>query len=176
MTLKKVSITSCLFPFKVKVFVAQSCPTLCDPVDFSPPGFSMKFSRQKYWSRLLFPSPGALPNPRIESRCPALQADSFPFEPPEKLACFLVYRNTIDFCILTLGSMTFLNYLLALGCYLRFHRTFYLDRHVVRKERQSYFSFSILVSFIYFSCLTSLNRTSAMKLNRRGEQLPCSQF
>ena len=161
MTLKKVSITSCLFPFKVKVFVAQSCPTLCDPVDFSPPGFSVQEILQvkiqkKKKSRLPFSSPGDLPTPRIESRCPALQADSFPSEPPEKLTSFLVYRNTIDFCILTLGSMTFLNYLLALGCYFRFHRTFYLDHHVVREERQSYFSFSILVSFIYFSCLTSL--------------------
>ena len=38
--------------------VAQSCPTLCDPMDSSlhqaPP--SMGFSRQEYWSGLLFPS------------------------------------------------------------------------------------------------------------------------
>ena len=27
---------------------------------------SMGFSRQEYWSRLPFPPPGALPNPRIE--------------------------------------------------------------------------------------------------------------
>ena len=27
---------------KVKVFVAQSCPTLCGPVDCSPPGFSVR--------------------------------------------------------------------------------------------------------------------------------------
>ena len=26
---------------KVKVLVAQSCPTLCDPMDCSPPGFSV---------------------------------------------------------------------------------------------------------------------------------------
>ena len=36
----------------------QSCPTLCDPIDSSPPGFpSLGFSRQEYWSGLLFPSP-----------------------------------------------------------------------------------------------------------------------
>ena len=29
---------------------------------------SMEFSRQEYWSELPFPSPGALPNPRIEPR------------------------------------------------------------------------------------------------------------
>ena len=26
---------------KVKVLVAQSCPTLCDPMDCNPPGFSV---------------------------------------------------------------------------------------------------------------------------------------
>ena len=36
----------------------------------------MGFSRQEYWSGLLFPSPGDLPNPGIEPRSPALQADA----------------------------------------------------------------------------------------------------
>ena len=36
----------------------QSCPTLCDPLDGSPPGSpSMGFSRQEHWSGLPFPSP-----------------------------------------------------------------------------------------------------------------------
>ena len=26
---------------KMKVLVAQSCPTLCDPIDYSPPGSSV---------------------------------------------------------------------------------------------------------------------------------------
>ena len=38
---------------------------------------SMEFSRQDYWSGLLFPSPGDLPNPGIEPGSPALQADDF---------------------------------------------------------------------------------------------------
>ena len=40
--------------------VTQSCPTLCHPMDCSPPGspLSMGFSRQEYWSGLPFPSPG----------------------------------------------------------------------------------------------------------------------
>ena len=33
----------------------QSCPTLCDPIDGSPP--SLGFSRQEHWSGLPFPSP-----------------------------------------------------------------------------------------------------------------------
>ena len=36
----------------------QSCPTLCDPIDVSPPGsLSLGFSRQEHWSGLPFPSP-----------------------------------------------------------------------------------------------------------------------
>ena len=43
---------------------------------------SMGFSRQEYWSGLPFPSPGDLPNPRIEPGSPALQTDALPSEPP----------------------------------------------------------------------------------------------
>ena len=36
----------------------QLCPTLCDPIDGSPPGSpSLGFSRQEHWSGLPFPSP-----------------------------------------------------------------------------------------------------------------------
>ena len=36
----------------------QSCLTLCNPIDGSPPGFpSLGFSRQEHWSGLPFPSP-----------------------------------------------------------------------------------------------------------------------
>ena len=36
----------------------QSCPTLCDPIDGSPPGSPVPgFSRQEHWSGLPFPSP-----------------------------------------------------------------------------------------------------------------------
>ena len=36
----------------------QSCLTLCDPTDGSPPGsLSLGFSRQEHWSELPFPSP-----------------------------------------------------------------------------------------------------------------------
>ena len=45
---------------------------------------SVGFSRQEYWSGLPFPSPGDLPNPGIEPRSPALQADALTSEPPGK--------------------------------------------------------------------------------------------
>ena len=36
----------------------QSCPTLCDPIDGSPPGSpSLGSSRQEHWSGLPFPTP-----------------------------------------------------------------------------------------------------------------------
>ena len=44
----------------------------------------MGFSRQEYWSGLPFPSPGDLPDPGIEPRSPALQADTLTYEPPGK--------------------------------------------------------------------------------------------
>ena len=44
----------------------------------------MEFSRPKYWSGLLFSSPGDLPNPGIKPRSPALQVGSLPAEPQGK--------------------------------------------------------------------------------------------
>ena len=68
------------------VLVAQSCSTLCNPMDCSPPGSSVHGD---------FPGKNTgvgchtllqvnLPNSRIKLRSPALQMDSLPFEPPGK--------------------------------------------------------------------------------------------
>ena len=52
---------------KVKVLVAQSCLTLCDPMNCSPPGSSVHGILQARIRRgLPFPFPGDLPNPGIE--------------------------------------------------------------------------------------------------------------
>ena len=71
---------------KKKVFVAQSCLTLCDHMGYiahqAPP--SLEFSRQGYWSELPFPYPADIPDPGIKPLSPALQADSLSSEPPEK--------------------------------------------------------------------------------------------
>ena len=45
------------------MLVTWSCPTLFDSRQ-AP--LSMEFSRQEYWSGLLFPPPGDLPDPGIE--------------------------------------------------------------------------------------------------------------
>ena len=43
-----------------------------------PHGLPLEFSKQEYWSGLLFTFSEDLPDPRIEARSPALQADSLP--------------------------------------------------------------------------------------------------
>ena len=71
LTLTLNSICYCL--------VTQSCPTLCNTMDCSPPGSSVHgFSRQEYWSGLPFFSPRDLSDPRIKPEFPAWQVDSLP--------------------------------------------------------------------------------------------------
>ena len=51
---------------------------------------SMGFPRQEYWSGLLFPSPGDLPNPGMEPLSfvsPALAGEFITAEPPGKPYC-----------------------------------------------------------------------------------------
>ena len=50
-------------------------------MDCSQPGSSVHEDSPDKNTGLPFPSPGALPNPGIEPRSPALQADSLPSEP-----------------------------------------------------------------------------------------------
>ena len=65
--------------------VAQSCPIFVTPWTVAYQACpSMGFSRNEWWSGLPFPSPGDLPDPGIEPRSPALQADALPSEPPGK--------------------------------------------------------------------------------------------
>ena len=64
----------------VKVKIAQSCPTLSDPMDYVVHGILQ--ARILEW--VAFPFPGDLPNPGIEPRSPALQAYSLSAEPKGK--------------------------------------------------------------------------------------------
>ena len=64
----------------MKVKVAQSCLTLCDPMDCTVHGILQ--ARILEW--VAFPPPGDLPNPGMEPRSPKLQTDSLPSKPPYK--------------------------------------------------------------------------------------------
>ena len=62
----------------------QSCPTLCDPIDSSPPGLpSLGFSRQEHWSGLPFPSPMHESEKWKWSR--SLMSDSYGLQPTRLL-------------------------------------------------------------------------------------------
>ena len=61
----------------------------------APP--SLGFSRQEYWSGLPFPSPGDLPNPGIEPRSPAFQAEVLTSGPPGKPICKASSNNHFVF-------------------------------------------------------------------------------
>ena len=66
-------------------WVAQSCPTLCDPMDCSPPGSSVHgISQARILEWVAISSPGALPSPWIEPRSPALAGEFFTTEPQGK--------------------------------------------------------------------------------------------
>ena len=68
----------------------------------------MEFFRQEYWSELPFPSPGDLPDPEIEPRSPALQADSLPSEPPGKqnTSCEMLDWMKLKLASTLLGEMS----------------------------------------------------------------------
>ena len=67
---------------KVKMYVAQSCLTLCNAMDYKVHGILQ--ARILEWVAFSF-------NPGIEPRCPTLQADSLPAESQGKPA-YLIER------------------------------------------------------------------------------------
>ena len=81
---KRMCIYSFLdYSIHVYCLVAKWCPTL-----FATPWIvsrqaplSMEFPRQEYWSGLLFPPPGGLPDARIQPASPALAGRFLTAEP-----------------------------------------------------------------------------------------------
>ena len=69
----------------------------------------MEFSRQEYWSRLPFASPGHLPNPGTEPGSPTLRVDALPS------VCYIQrHTNTIrgtGLGIFALGPFLFFSFL-----------------------------------------------------------------
>ena len=87
-----VGLCLLFYQFRNKVFKSVCvCQLLSQFQFFATPQtvayhapLSMEFSRQEYWNRLTFLSPGDLPDPGIEPWSLALQADSLPSELPGK--------------------------------------------------------------------------------------------
>ena len=59
------------------MYYAQSCLTFCSPTICSPP--CMEFSRQEYWSKFPFPTPGDSPDPGTKLTSPGSLALSAGF-------------------------------------------------------------------------------------------------
>ena len=72
--------------------VSKLGPTLCNPMDYSPPGSSVHeiFQARINWSGLPFPSPGDLPDPGSKPVSPALASVFLNAEPPGKPANYSV--------------------------------------------------------------------------------------
>ena len=71
-------------PAKVKVLVSQSCSTLCNPMNYSQPGYSVHGilqARILEWVAIPFFRASSQPEIKPKSpESPALQADSLPSE------------------------------------------------------------------------------------------------
>ena len=69
-----------------ETLIAQSCPTLCDSMDCSPPGSSVHGDSpaKSTGVGLSCPPPGDLPKPGIERMSPTLQVGSLLTELPGK--------------------------------------------------------------------------------------------
>ena len=87
---------------KAKVKFPQSCPTLCNPMDYILHGIFQ--ARILEW--VPFPSPGDPPNPEIRPRSPVLQADSLPAEPPGTLYLLIVTVNPWHYSSLCFQPLT----------------------------------------------------------------------
>ena len=89
---EKEMISNCCFCFCFSACMharlLQSCLTLCDPMDHSPPGSSVcGILQEKYWSGLPCPPPGDFPDLGIKLESltsPASAGGFFTTEPPGK--------------------------------------------------------------------------------------------
>ena len=78
-------------------FIAQSCPTLCDPLDWSSARLLCPWNSSASWSGLPFPPPGDLPDLGIKSASLVSLdwlADSLPAEP---VAYLLYLLGKLDY-------------------------------------------------------------------------------
>ena len=85
------------FPSESESEVAQSCPTLCNPMDYSLPGSSVHGifqARVLEWVSIAFSRD--LPGRGIEPRSPALWADVLPSEPHNNLFLLIFFDHQLQ--------------------------------------------------------------------------------
>ena len=97
LSLPKWLLNLSTYPHYMCVSVTQLCPTLCDPMDCSPPGsvHGILQARILQWLAVPFSRESSWPRDRTWS--PALQTDSLLPEPPgTESIIWRVYKNTIS--------------------------------------------------------------------------------
>ena len=110
-----INVYVIMLSMKVKKLVVHSCLTLCYPMDYSSPDSYVHWILQgRILEQLLFPSPGELPDPGIEPRSAALQADSLPSEPQGFHTLYrqlIFYKCWIKLCECKLCDFNIFSYL-----------------------------------------------------------------
>ena len=121
----------------------------------APP--SMGFSRQEYWSGLPFPSPEDLPDPGIEPRSPALEADALTSEPPGKFLSLSHCHFGLLFPILTNPKGQGLK-----SIWIGEHKEIWKEWHALRKHTVCIFSLPCAVHLFHVTlpelCSYIINR------------------
>ena len=85
--------------YYVLCLVTQSHPTLCDPMDCSPPGFSVLWILQaRILEWVAMPSNRGSSDPGIKPRSPALKADCLQSELPGKPFNKWCLENQLSTC------------------------------------------------------------------------------
>ena len=92
--------------------VAQSCPTLCNPMDCNQTGSSLHGILQaKILEWIAISLSRGSSQPRVGIQAPAIQADSLPSEPPEEpLSFFSPFQFPFLFLSFSLFALFFLGY------------------------------------------------------------------
>ena len=86
----------------------QSWPTLCDPIDSSPPApLSLGFSRQEHWSGLPFPSPMHESESEVTQSCPTL-CDPMDCSPPGFSVHGILQARTLEWVAISFSRYTIL--------------------------------------------------------------------
>ena len=99
----------------------QSCPTLCNPIEGSPPGSpSLGFSRQEHWSGLPVPSP--MHEMKSESEviqsCPT-PSDPMDCSPPGSSVCGILQARVLEWGAIAFSDLEILLSIINLSwCYL----------------------------------------------------------
>ena len=78
----------------------------------------MEFSRQEYWSGLVFLSPADRPDSGIEPWSPALQTDSLPSEPPGRSIQVNIEVRISFLVMIILPFLIFIIHISIKWCYL----------------------------------------------------------